>query len=59
MYVALLIEMKNMRKLSDFNAKEVANIPKVLKSKMGAKLRNDLMDLWWIAASNENVIHIT
>ena len=58
MYVALLIEMKNMRKSGDFNAKEVANIPKVSKSKMGAKLRNDMMDLWWIAASNENIIHI-
>ena len=45
MYVALLIEMKNMRKPGDFNAKEVANIPKVSKNKMGAKLRNDMMDL--------------
>ena len=50
--------MKNMRKLGDFNAKEVANIPKVSKSKMGAKLRNDMMDLCWIAACNENIIHI-
>ena len=47
--------MKNMRKSGDFNAKKVANIPKVSKNKMGAKLRNDMMDLWWIAANNENI----
>ena len=58
MCVVLLIEMKNMRKPGDFNAKGVANIPKVSKSKMGAKLRNDLMDPRWIAASNENILHI-